>query len=158
MYLLHTVCQWKINVMSEILHRVIIEASPEKVYAALTNQDQLSAWWTKAITEEKEGSTATFFFGPAGDHQVKMEITDLVPNKRVCWKCVDGPWVNTESFQFNIQTDERGSVLQFSNTGWSESDAFFMHCNSKWGFFLSVSLKNLLEKGVGQPHPNEPNI
>ncbi|MBV1915655.1 MAG: SRPBCC domain-containing protein [Pseudomonadales bacterium] len=144
--------------MTDILHRIVIEASPEKVYDALTNQAQLSAWWARAETEGKVGSIVSFFFGPNGEHQVEMEITDLVPNERVCWKCVGGPWVDTDAFQFTIQADERGSALQFSNSGWAEANEFFMHCNSKWGFFFTVSLKNLLEKGSGQPHPNDPNI
>ena len=144
--------------MTDILHRVIIEASPEKVYSALTEQAQLSAWWTKAVTEKKIGSVASFLFGPNGEHKIEMEITDLVSNERVCWKCVAGPWVDTGAFQFNIQADERGSALQFSNLGWAEANEFFMHCNSKWGFFLTVSLKNLLEQGNGQPHPHDPNI
>ena len=144
--------------MSDILHRIIIEAPPEKVYKALTEQAQLSAWWTKAETEVKTGAIASFFFGPNGEHKIEMKITDLAPNKRVGWKCVSGPWVDTEAFQFNIQADDRGSALQFSHSGWAESNEFFMHCNSKWGFFLTVSLKNLLEKGTGQPHPNDPNI
>ena len=144
--------------MTSILHRVIIEASPEKVYGALTEQDELSAWWTKTKTDAKTGSVASFFFGPEGEHEVKMEITDLVPNERICWKCIEGPWVNTEAFQFHLQAHERGTTLQFSNLDWSETDEFFMHCNSKWGFLLTVSLKNLLETGKGQPHPFEPNI
>ena len=144
--------------MSNILHRVIIEASPEKVYGALTEQDGLSAWWTKAKTDAKIGSVASFFFGPEGEHQIKMEITDLIPNERITWKCVEGPWVNTKAFEFQIQPHERGSDLQFSNLGWPKTDELFMHCNSKWGFFLTVSLKNLLETGKGQPHPHDPNI
>ena len=144
--------------MVDILHRVIIEASPEKVYAALTEQSQLSAWWTKAETEKTVGTVASFFFGQNPGHKVEMEITDLLPNERVCWKCVNGPWLDTGAFEFTIQADERGSVLQFGNLGWAEPSEFFMHCNSKWGFFLTVSLKNLLEKGSGQPHPNDPNI
>lgn len=144
--------------MTDILHRIIIEASPEKVYNALTEEKGLSAWWTNAKTEGKVGSQASFFFGPNGEHQVVMEITDLVKNELISWKCIDGPWVNTDAFQFHIQPDERGSALQFSNSGWADADAFYMHCNSKWGFFLTVSLKNLLETGKGQPHPNDPNI
>ena len=144
--------------MTDILHRIIIEAAPKKVYNAITQKDQLSAWWTRSTGEGTAGSIASFFFGPEGEHQVKMEITKLVPNKQVCWKCIEGPWVDTQAFQFSIQADERGSALQFSNSGWPEANEFFMHCNSKWGFFLTVSLKNLLEKGKGQPHPNDPNI
>jgi uncharacterized protein YndB with AHSA1/START domain len=128
------------------------------VYNAITEQDGLSAWWTKTKTEGKVGSTASFFFGQNEEHQVVMEITDLVKNESVSWKCIDGPWVNTDMFLFQIQADERGSVLQFSHSGWPEADEFYMHCNSKWGFFLTVSLKNLLETGKGQPHPNDPNI
>lgn len=144
--------------MVDILHRVIIEASPEKVYNALTEQNRLSAWWTNAKAKGGVGSVVSFFFGPNGEHQVKMEITEMVPNESVCWRCIDGPWVGTEAFQFHIQQDERGSALQFSNRGWAEPNEFFMHCNSKWGFFLTVSLKNLLETGNGQPHPDDPNI
>ena len=144
--------------MTDILDRIIIEASPEQVYDALTKQELLSAWWTKAETEGKVNSVASFFFGPNGDHKVEMEITSLVENESVSWKCINGPWIDTEAFEFKIQADERGSALQFSNTGWAEANEFFMHCNSKWGFFLTVSLKGLLEKGKGQPHPNEPNI
>ncbi len=144
--------------MVDILHRVIIEASPEKVFSALTKQSQLSAWWTKAETKGELGSEIHFFFGENGDHLVKMKITELISNKRVCWTCSDGPWIDTKSFVFNIEKDVRGSALEFSNLGWAEPNEFFMHCNSKWGFFLTVSLKNLLEKGVGQPHPLEPNI
>ncbi|RKF19528.1 SRPBCC domain-containing protein [Alginatibacterium sediminis] len=144
--------------MTDILHRIVIETSPEKVYAALTQQELLSAWWTKAETENKVGTVARFYFGANSEHKVEMKITDLVPNERVCWKCIDGPWVGTDAFQFNIQAHERGAALEFSNLGWAETDEFFMHCNSKWGFFLTVSLKNLLEKGAGQAHPNDPNI
>jgi uncharacterized protein YndB with AHSA1/START domain len=33
--------------MTDILHRITIEASPEALYRALTEQNGLSAWWTK---------------------------------------------------------------------------------------------------------------
>jgi len=144
--------------MTNILHRVVIETSPETLYKALTEQEQLSAWWTKTNTSGKLGSVAEFFFGPNDDHKVAMKITELALNKRVRWTCVEGAWVETGAFQFEIQADERGSVLLFSHSGWNEANEFFMHCNSKWGFFLVVSLKALLETGTGQPHPNDPRI
>jgi len=144
--------------MAEILHRLTIDSPPEEVYKALTEQDGLSAWWTKTNTRGDIGSKATFFFGPNGEHQVVMEIIELIKNELVSWKCVEGPWVNTGAFKFLIQPDERGTVLQFSHSGWPEADEFYMHCNSKWGFFFTVSLKKYLETGTGQPHPNDPDI
>ena len=144
--------------MTDILHRVIVETSPEKLYQALTEQRGLSAWWTKAKTTAKAGALASFRFGPNGDHKVDMKITELVPNERVVWKCVAGPWVDTKEFSFEIKPHERGSVVQFANRGWAEPSEFFMHCNCKWGFFLGVSLKNYLESGTGKPHPDDPNF
>ena len=144
--------------MTEILHRVEIEASPEKLYQALTEQTGLSAWWTKTETTAKEGSIASFLFGPNGEHRCDMKITKLVPNKRVEWQCTAGPWVNTSGFSFEIKPIERGAVVLFANRGWAEPSEFFMHCNCKWGFFLGVSLKNYLETGTGKPHPEDPNF
>ena len=76
--------------MTDILHRVIIETSPEKLYKALTEQRGLSAWWTKAETTAKVGALASFGFGPNGDHKVDMKITELVPNERVAWSSPSG--------------------------------------------------------------------
>lgn len=145
--------------MNNILHKITIETTPELLYQALSTEDGLSAWWTKARVNNEAGAINSFFFGPEGSqHQVDMEIKALDANKLVSWQCVSGPWVETGSFNFEIEPDERGATLRFSHEGWSEPDDFYQHCNSKWGFFLTVSLKNYLEKGLGQPHPNDPNI
>lgn len=143
--------------MHSILHRIIIETTPEKLFQALTTQEGLNAWWTKATAGNGIGSVSRFFFGP-DDHQVDMEIRELKPNAQVSWQCVSGPWEETGLFNFAISPDERGAVLHFSHAGWPETDDFYQHCNAKWGFFLVVSLKNYLETGTGQPHPNDPGI
>jgi len=144
--------------MADILHRIVIETSPEKLYEALTQQQGLTDWWIRTETDEKQGGYAQFFFGPNGEHQVKMEILQLVPNKKIVWKCVEGPWVETGTFEFEVQADKRGAALKFRHNDWPKADEFFMHCNSKWGFFFTVSLKNLLETGEGNAHPMDPSI
>ena len=144
--------------MTDILHRVEIESSPNKLYKALTEQTGLSAWWTKAETTAEVNGLAKFRFGPNGEHGCDMQITQLVPNEKVVWKCIVGPWVDTTEFSFDIKPSERGAVVLFANRGWPDPSEFFMHCNCKWGFFLAVSLKNYLETGKGCPHPADPNI
>ena len=144
--------------MTDILHRVVIETSPEELYQALTDQSGLSAWWTKAETDPTVGALASFLFGPNGDLKVDMEIIELVPREKVVWKCISGPWVDTGEFNFNIHSHERGAVIEFAHYGWNIPNEFFMHCNSKWGFFLGVSLKNYLETGKGKPHPEDPDF
>ncbi len=145
------------NGQHAIRHRVEIETPVEKLYAALTEADLLASWWTTRVdATPREGSTASFGFGD-GSHQVRMKVEELVPNRRVRWTCTEGPWQGM-SFTFELSPHEKGSALRFENAGWSEQDDFFMHCNSKWGFFLSASLKSYLEGGQGVPHPNEPKI
>lgn len=144
--------------MADILHRIIVEAAPEKVYRALTEQTGLSGWWTQAKTNGGVGSNVNFAFGPNGEHQVDMQVLELVENKKVVWKCVRGPWVETGEFEFEIKPHERGSEMLFSHSGWQEADEFYRHCNSKWGFFFTVSLKDYLETGTGKPGPQDPDI
>lgn len=142
--------------MPDILHRVIIEALPAQVFSALTTQQGLSDWWTRAAISPD--NIVSFMFGPNGEHVVKMAVEQLVPDKKVVWRCVEGPWVDIGEFVYDIIEDERGSVVLFSHTGWQKADDFYRHCNSKWGFFLATSLKELLETGTGKPHPADPDI
>ena len=144
--------------MHNILHRVIIETTPTKLYQALTQQQELSEWWTNNKASTEVGGIIHFEFRPQGEHKVDMEIIELISDQKVRWRCVNGPWEGIGEFCFDIQTHERGAILHFAHTGWSETDDFYMHCNCKWGFFLGVSLKKYLETGQGKPHPQDPNF
>lgn len=141
--------------MHSILHKLTIECSPEALYMAIAKQKGLAAWWTKSEIKEK---SLRLFFGQQGENQVEMDITNTIENTQVKWKCTAGPWVDKGDFVFDISPDERGCCLRFSHHGWQETDDFYQHCNSKWGFFLVVSLKQYLETGTGLPHPNDPSI
>lgn len=145
--------------MHEILHRVRIDAPPSAVYEALTEASGLCRWWTSMCTAKPEiGSTATFRFGdaPTGPD---MQIVDLRTPEHVQWRCVAGPpeWVGTR-LTFRVRPDGSGSVLLFAHGGWKEKNETYMHCNTKWGFFLGISLKKYLEEGRGLPHPEDPDI
>lgn len=113
----------------------------ERVFAAWTQAEVLAQW-----------------FGPEGEHQVVMKVVSSVPAKEIRWQCIAGPWMDKGEFIFSITEDGRGVALDFAHHGWQETDDFYKHCNAKWGFFLAVSLKQYLETGKGQPHPNDPDI
>ncbi len=141
--------------MHSILHKIIIEAAPDKLMDALATEAGLSAWWTAA---KVDGNTIRFHFGPNGDHVVEMAVNSSTADNVVSWTCTDGPWADKGEFVFVVEPHERGASVDFAHHGWQESDDFFKHCNAKWGFFLVVSLKQYLETGAGVPHPNEPSI
>ena len=142
--------------MPEIAHRIEIEASPEEVYEAITSPNRLSKWWTSASENVENANLLDFDFG--GGHIVRMQVEEAVVPERVVWQCVEGPWADNGNFVFELEAIERGTNLRFTHHGWSDTDDFFRHCNGKWGFFLAVSLKGLLEVGQGQPSPNDPAI
>jgi Activator of Hsp90 ATPase homolog 1-like protein len=49
--------------MAELRHQIPINATPEKVYAALSTQAGLRGWWTvDATADEKVGGKADFGF------------------------------------------------------------------------------------------------
>ncbi|MGH1347790.1 MAG: SRPBCC family protein [Nannocystales bacterium] len=145
------------NQTFSIKHRIELDVKPASVYDAVSTQAGLASWWTTMVETSGElGSLAAFRFGD-GEHGADMRIDTLTEGMLVRWHCVDGPWKGLD-FTFDIQPHERGSVLRFENSGWPETGDFYMHCNAKWGFFLAVSLKQLLETGAGVPHPDDPRI
>ena len=68
--------------MPDILLEATINASPEKVYQALTEQEGIRSWWTQqASAVPKVGTVSEFgFYG--GQVLMKMEVTQIEPNKR----------------------------------------------------------------------------
>ncbi len=139
--------------MKSILHRLEINAPREKVYEALTTQQGLSGWWTPETKATPEvGSIARFAFGP--DYFKEMKIEELEPPNRVKWLCVKGykDWIGT-TMTFELQPDEKETLLFFRHDGWKEYTQGFAACSYDWAIFLR-SLKFLCETGKGLPYPN----
>ena len=50
--------------MAEIRHYVVIKATPEKIFKAITTQDGLENWWAKqTIAKPEVGFVNIFTFG-----------------------------------------------------------------------------------------------
>ncbi|MFJ2753540.1 SRPBCC domain-containing protein [Streptomyces sp. NPDC087297] len=141
--------------MVDILHRVGIRATPEKVYEALTTVEGLAGWWT-TDTSGSGDDVLRFRFGDLGGFD--MKVLDLHPDARVRWEVVDGPaeWLAT-TVDFELSRDGEWTILLFAHAGWREPVEFMNHCSTKWAVFL-MSLKSLVETGAGAPHPHDVQI
>lgn len=140
--------------MSELKHFVVINASVERVYEALTEQSGLAAWWTEqTIAEPMVGSIAEFRFGDR--YHDKMRVTRLEEYRRVEWECIEGDaeWIGT-TIVFSLEPRDDSTIVRFSHGKWREETDFFANCNYHWGFYMR-SLKLLCETGVGEPFTNE---
>ena len=138
--------------MKSIYHQLRIAAPAEKVYNAITTQEGLSGWWTPETKAKPEtGSILRFAFGP--DYFKEMKVTKLEPPSRVEWLCVKGyeEWIGT-TITFEIETDDKGTVLFFHHDGWKDYTPEFAGCSYDWALFLR-SLRLLCETGKGLPFP-----
>ena len=137
--------------MPDIVHLVTINADTLAVYRAITEQKGLSNWWTRdTIAKPEINSIAEFKFGKK--YHNKMRITELIPNKKVTWKCeqADPEWVGT-TLVFDLKDIGDQTILRFAHKNWKETTDFFANCNYHWGWYMT-SLKNYCETGKGTPY------
>jgi uncharacterized protein YndB with AHSA1/START domain len=148
--------------MADIIHRIGIKSSPEKVYEALSTLQGLSGWWTEDVEgEEKTGGRIRFRFRTkTGDiiGEMLMEVKKLDPKKEIKWRCVEGPadWIGTDiNFEWSRQDGQ--VIIIFGHRNWAEATESMAHCSMKWAVFL-LSLRDLVETGKGKPSPGDLKI
>ncbi len=138
--------------MAEIKHQIPINASPEKVYAALATQEGLRGWWTAdSIADKKVGGKAEFGFDKR-EMVFRMTIEKLDPNKAVVWNCHgDHPEWDGTTLTWTIAREGNATMLRFAQSGWKSVSDFCATCNSTWGE-LMYRLKNYVEGKNPGPH------
>ena len=165
--------------MPNIRHEVLIGASADVVFDALSTQKGLSGWWTPDVDAKPEaGSTARFAFGP--NYFKEMRIVELSAPHRVEWECLAGAseWIGT-SISFDLRSGEIRSILNSSpevadqvhqdesssectllkmaHDGWRDHTPMFAECSYTWAQFLR-SLRLLCETGNGRPFPHQHSL
>ena len=143
--------------MPDILHRVGIKSSPDRVYQALTTREGLAGWWTTNTQGDgsRVGGALQFRFVAGG---FDMKVVEVHAATRVLWEVVDGPkeWIGTK-VSWELRQDGDYTIVLFQHQGWKEPVEFMHHCSTKWAVFL-MSLKSLVETGKGAPDPHDVKI
>jgi len=144
----------EVSIMADIYHQVGVKADIEQVYRALTTLQGLGGWWTKVTGDTAEGGRLSFHFD---DIDIEMTIIQLLPTK-VVWQCSEkeGEWKDT-TISFELEQSEDQVFVNFSHTGWAQQTSLCAHCSTKWAVFM-MSLKGYLEKGKGQPFPDDVHV
>lgn len=148
--------------MPEIKYQLTINASPSRVFDALTDQNHVAKWWTPDCTlDQKAGGHATFEFrGSDGrlDGHSLMRIEKLIPGQFVQWKCIEQDyqgntdWIGT-TIRFRLSDNGRGGTdVDFTHSDWKTKEGTFQRCTDGWKHVLQTSLKNYLETGKGEPY------
>ena len=148
--------------MVNIIHRIGVRSSTAQVYKALSTINGLANWWTEETEgDEHVGGKITFTFrNETGEvmGQMVMEVQELIPTKKVLWRCLSGPdeWIGTD-ISFDLSGADDQTIIIFGHRGWREQIEFTAHCSMKWAVFL-LSLRDYVETGKGKPSPHDVKI
>lgn len=137
-----------------IKHLFHIDASPEKVYEAITTINGLQNWWTVETDGDPSlGGLICFRFGEHGGPD--MKVTKMKTNSVVKWECVksDHGWAG-HTFRFELDENEGKTRVLFSHNKWEDNGDFFAICSFAWGRYME-SLRQWCQTGKGQSFGSE---
>lgn len=137
--------------MVAIVNERTIAATPERVFNALTQQDEIVCWWAEQAQVKPEvGAVGTFRFRPPAG-TLQFEIAELDHDKKVLWISRLGPptWAGT-SVTWQLTSLANGTKVVFTHDGFAQADEAYTRAQGNWDAFLD-SLKSYLETGIGTP-------
>jgi uncharacterized protein YndB with AHSA1/START domain len=140
--------------MRTIHHVVDTDAAPGTIWTAITERDRLAGWWSTGVEcpAARVGARIDWTFG--GDFNPVMQITELVAQRRLVWRCVagHGNWQDND-FVFELATlgPDRTRLRFWQHYATELSDDDYGTYNFNWGYYLE-SLRLLCATGTGKPY------
>ena len=140
--------------MEAITNEARIDASPSKVYEAISTHDGFRGWWTKDCdVDAREGGEAEFRFDQ-GKVAMRFRFDRLDPGKAVRMTCIGNK--NNEEWQgttLSFDLEPQGgsaTTVHFRHDGWARKSQCYDQCVGGWSHFMN-SLKGYVETGTGAP-------
>ena len=138
------------NLDHSIYHDLIIKATPQQVYRAVSQPNHINNWWTLRCSGEPAlGSEYNFYFSE--EHDWFGEVTNAAEFQSFHIKMTrtDPDWEPT-SFGFDIEPHKEGVLLRFWHVGWPANNHHFRRSSYIWARLLT-GLTNYIEKGIVLP-------
>jgi uncharacterized protein YndB with AHSA1/START domain len=141
--------------MTKIRKTIIIDATPEVVFKAITDPDELTHWFPdQAILEPNVGGKMKFSFFKTDSQYRQMDyfpegiISEFVPNKKIAYTWQEP---NIPDFPKTIVTwefekiDNDKTELKLLHTGFKPDETAKKH-NEGWSHFLGELTKYCTKK------------
>lgn len=134
--------------MAAITEELIIEVTPQRVWSALTQQNEIVQWWAYEAQIKPEVGTLAEFRFRQGAFILQFELAELDQDKKMRWTSRQGlpQWAGT-SVTWQLTPIRSGTRLIFTHDGFAQVDE---RTRGIWVYFLA-SLKSYLETGKGTP-------
>jgi uncharacterized protein YndB with AHSA1/START domain len=141
--------------MPDILHRISIDAPPDRVLDLVSTTAGVGLWWSgrPAEGDPSVGGSFSVLFGDSDTPAATFTMESAMPAE-VVWLVTDGPeaWIGT-SITFTLRpVGDTGTTLLFTHSGWAETSEFMHGCSTNWGAYLT-SLKSGVEGAGFHPFP-----
>jgi hypothetical protein len=137
----------------------LVDNTPKEVFDAINN---VRGWWSEEI-EGRTDELGVFKYHYQDVHRCAIEITELVPGKKVRWHVVDNyfnfvkdksEWKNTD-IVFEIAKKGDQTEVRFTHVGLVPAYECYDVCSDAWGTYIKGSLRSLITTGKGHPNQNE---
>ncbi|MFZ0328805.1 MAG: SRPBCC domain-containing protein [Nitrososphaeraceae archaeon] len=139
----------------EIKKTIIIDASPEIVFKAITDPRELTNWFPdQAILEPRVGGKMRFSFFKDPNAHKNMDffpegvIVEITPNKKISytWEHLTIPDFPKTVVTWELEKiDENKTKLKLIHTGFKAGEKMFKEHNEGWTYFLG-RLENYCKK------------
>lgn len=149
------------TVPDAITHEVIYPQPIEKVWAALTDADQLAAWLMDTDFVPRQGQTFTFFeHEPWPDGQfidVQCRVVACDPPRRLAYTWASPPKLGETLVEWELETVPQGTKVRLTHSGFARHgdagrEAFDILENG-WGGLLREELAEFLRSGARAARP-----
>lgn len=137
-----------------------VDTTPEQALNAISN---IRGWWSKSIDGKTDKLNSEFTYR---DRYLtcKMKITEFTEQK-VVWTILDSQneffknkteWNGTK-IVFEITKKNNKTEIKFTHAGLSPQCECYTICSNSWEFFITISLKSLIETGNGKDISEDEN-
>ncbi|MCA2230200.1 SRPBCC family protein [Nonomuraea aurantiaca] len=137
-----------------------VDKSPQEAFEAVTN---VRGWWSEDVKGVTDQAGAVFYHHYEDVHRCTIQITELLPGRRVAWRVLDNhfnfigdqsEWKGTD-IVFEITDRDGGAEIRFTHVGLVPQYECYDVCTNAWSGYIDGSLRNLITTGRGQPNPKE---
>ena len=146
--------------MSDLTATFTVDATPHEVFEAIND---VRSWWSGNIVGPTDHVGAEWFYLVPDIHFSKQLVTELVPGERVAWEFTDGhldfvadkqEWIGTTG-RFDISREGGLTRVTFTHEGLTHGDECFDVCYDAWTHYITVSLKDRIQSGIGRIRTRE---
>lgn len=137
--------------MADLFHDFKIQASPERVFEAISTPEGLDRWWTKTSDGEPLLG-AEYALGFGAGYGWRAKVTRCVPGSEFELEMIDAQedWLGTR-VGFAIAADGDGTAVRFHHTGWPQANAHYRRSNYCWAMYLRTMGRGI-EHGESVPY------